>query len=69
MNWSAARHSDHRRLDLAFELRHPAYDCFYLALAELADADFATADTGLARKILTAPGFPGTRLHVVGGNG
>lgn len=53
-------------LDLAFELRHPVYDCFYLALAELADAHLATADSGLARRILRY-GFPRARLHLIGG--
>lgn len=55
-------------LDLALELDHPAYDCFYLALAELADAEFATADAGLARKALKH-GFPRARLHIIGGSG
>lgn len=57
-----------RALDLALELGHPAYDCFYVALAELADAQFATADGGLARKILKQ-GFPRARLHLIGGTG
>jgi len=56
-----------RALDLALELRHPAYDCFYLALAELANGELATADAGLARKILKQ-GFPRTRLHLIGGS-
>jgi len=54
-----------RALDLAFELRHPVYDCFYLALAELAKAELATADLGLARKVLKQ-GFPRARLHLIG---
>lgn len=54
-----------RALDLALELNHPVYDCFYLALAELARADLATADSSLARKIIRS-GFPRERLHVVG---
>lgn len=57
-----------RALDLAFELRHPVYDCFYLALAELANAELATADTGLARKVLKH-GFPRAGLHLIGGSG
>jgi len=52
-------------LDLALELHHPAYDCFYLALAELAHADLATADTNLARKLLRT-GFPRSRLRLFG---
>src|SRR5438874_9505930 len=33
-----------RALACAIELRHPVYDCFYLALAEMRDAEFITAD-------------------------
>lgn len=33
-----------RALELAIELRHPIYDCFYLALAEREDAALVTAD-------------------------
>ena len=36
-----------RALAIAIELRHPAYDCFYLALAELLDIPFWTADRRL----------------------
>jgi predicted nucleic acid-binding protein len=36
-----------RALELALELRHPAYDCFYLALAESIDAVLITADKRL----------------------
>jgi predicted nucleic acid-binding protein len=33
-----------RALELAIELRHPIYDCFYLALAEREDVALVTAD-------------------------
>jgi predicted nucleic acid-binding protein len=33
-----------RALAIADELRHPAYDCFYLALAQARDARLITAD-------------------------
>jgi len=36
-----------RALDLAMRFKHPAYDCFFLALAEARDATFVTADTRL----------------------
>ena len=36
-----------RALALAIDLRHPVYDCFYLALAERENAPLATADEGL----------------------
>lgn len=34
-----------RALELAIELKHPAYDCFYLALAEQRGDVVVTADT------------------------
>jgi predicted nucleic acid-binding protein len=43
-----------RALDLAIALRHPIYDCFYLALAERENAPVATADESMiaaARKL------------------
>jgi predicted nucleic acid-binding protein len=36
-----------RALTLALELRHPIYDCFYLALAERERCTLITADTRL----------------------
>ena len=41
---------------LALEIRHPIYDCYYLALARRDDALFVTADRRLLRKLV------GTRL-------
>jgi predicted nucleic acid-binding protein len=43
-----------RALELAIALRHPIYDCFYLALAERDNAPLATADEAMiaaARKL------------------
>jgi predicted nucleic acid-binding protein len=43
-----------RAIEMAIELRHPAYDCFYLALAERERAPIISADDKLmtvARKI------------------
>lgn len=40
-----------RALDLALSLQHPAYDCFYLALAEARGAMFVTADTRLLARL------------------
>ena len=34
-------------LDMALRLKHPAYDCFYLALAQRVDAPLITADRRL----------------------
>jgi predicted nucleic acid-binding protein len=36
-----------RALELAIDLRHPIYDCFYLALAEREAATLVTADARL----------------------
>jgi predicted nucleic acid-binding protein len=38
----------HRATDLSIRLDHPAYDCYYLALAESLDATLVTADRRLA---------------------
>ncbi len=40
-----------RALDLANTLKHPVYDCFYLALAELRDGTFITADARLLSRL------------------
>lgn len=40
-----------RALDLAIALAHPAYDCFYLALAEARRVPMITQDGNLLRKI------------------
>jgi predicted nucleic acid-binding protein len=58
-----------RATELAISLNHPAYDCVDLALAEVRDCAFVTADAGFARKtlaagmtaevvVLGAPGWP-----------
>jgi predicted nucleic acid-binding protein len=39
-----------RALAIALDLRHPVYDCFYLALAEMRDIEFITADGRLLRR-------------------
>jgi len=39
-----------RALTIALELRHPAYDCFYLALAEARNLTVVTADGRLLRR-------------------
>jgi predicted nucleic acid-binding protein len=48
-----------RALEIATELRHPAYDCFYLALAEAKDAKLVTADRRFAQRLA------GTRWHAM----
>jgi len=46
-----------RALELAMELEHPIYDCFYLALAERESAPLVTADAALAAKAKRAKGI------------
>lgn len=47
---------------LAIALNHPAYDCFYLALAIAEDCPFVTADERLVRKVEAAGSGPDLRL-------
>lgn len=44
-----------RALEIATELGHPAYDCFYLALAESRDEMLVTVDTRLIRACQGTP--------------
>lgn len=39
-----------RALEIALELDHPVYDCFFLALAELGDTVIVTADRKLSNR-------------------
>ena len=47
---------------IAIHLNHPAYDCFYLALAAAEDCPFVTADERLVRKVEAAGDGPEIRL-------
>jgi predicted nucleic acid-binding protein len=40
-----------RAFEIAMDLRHPAYDCFYLALAEERDTQMVTADRRLLARL------------------
>ena len=42
-------------LELGFRLRHPLYDCFYLALAQRLDTHLLTADKKFAAKAAASP--------------
>lgn len=54
-------------LELALQLQHPAYDCFYLALAERVDAPLVTADKRLhGRCMLADPGRWRDRVRMLG---
>jgi predicted nucleic acid-binding protein len=44
-----------RALAIAMELRHPAYDCLYLALAEQNASPLVTADDRLIRRCADTP--------------
>jgi predicted nucleic acid-binding protein len=44
-----------RALAIAAELRHPAYDCLYLALAERENARLITSDRRLLRRLEGTP--------------
>ena len=48
-------------IEIALSLDHPAYDCLYLALAELRDMPFVTADIRLLNKAASTARF-GRRL-------
>lgn len=50
---------------LAADLDHPAYDCFYLALAERRDGLLLTADTRLIAKVADHPGATPVRLEAL----
>jgi len=40
---------------MAIDLRHPAYDCFYLALAERSASPLVTADDRLISRCSSTP--------------
>ena len=49
------RHLIRSATDIAGRIAHPAYDCFYIALALANDWTFVTADESLTRKIRQQP--------------
>jgi predicted nucleic acid-binding protein len=52
-----------RALEIAVGLRHPAYDCFYLALAEQRDVRLVTDDRRFRQAIAGSPWQ--SRVHVL----
>ena len=59
----AGRTLAHDALRIALELRHPVYDCFYLALALARHAPLLTADRRLAERV--APSQFAGRLQLI----
>ncbi|WP_157016461.1 type II toxin-antitoxin system VapC family toxin [Mesorhizobium xinjiangense] len=52
--WTVSMHTlGPLAVELALDLGHPVYDCFYLALAIVEDCSFVTADIKLHRKVHT----------------
>jgi predicted nucleic acid-binding protein len=51
----ACRELKDTALAIAIELRHPAYDCFYLALAEQRDCQMVTTDERLLARCAGTP--------------
>lgn len=51
-----------RAFEIAHELDHPAYDCFYLAVCEEEEAPLVTGDERLARKLRGTPWEERTEL-------
>jgi predicted nucleic acid-binding protein len=55
-----------RAAELACSLNHPAYDCFYLALAEREGSTLVSADARLARTVRGSP-WQGAIVDLAGG--
>ena len=53
-----------RAVELAVKLRHPVYDCFYLALAEIAGGELVTADKKFL-KVIGRAGFSGDNIRLI----
>jgi predicted nucleic acid-binding protein len=51
-------------IDLAIELDHPVYDCFYLALAQRLDVPLVTADRAFWRMVRRRR--PGAKIRLLG---
>jgi len=46
---------EHRALELALDLRHPVYDCVYLAVGERMDRTLVTADRRFLSALASTP--------------
>jgi predicted nucleic acid-binding protein len=49
---------EHRALEMALELRHPVYDCVYLAVGERMDRTLVTADRRFLSALASTPHSP-----------
>ncbi len=58
IEWVDSRVLMPEALSLALALRHPAYDCFYLAAAIDRNMPFVTADARLVERVERAPSRP-----------
>lgn len=52
-----------RALEIALTLRHPVYDCFYLACAESLEAELVTADSRFHAAVQNSD-FAGRVIHL-----
>lgn len=57
-----------RAMEIAMNLQHPVYDCFYLALAEFSNTAVVTADAHLLR-VTKRAGFLQNRIRLLGNSG
>ena len=60
----SARALPREAMRIAIELKHPAYDCLYLALALARDTTLVTADDRFLRIVRRAPRAPFSRFVI-----
>ena len=54
----------HRAMACCMDLEHPAYDCYYLALAESRDAKLVSTDEHFIRKVQSSTRHGGSIMHL-----
>lgn len=54
----------HRAMAYCMELEHPAYDCYYLALAESRRARLVTTDEHFIRKVRNFSSYASSIVHL-----
>ena len=55
----------YRAMTYCMELEHPAYDCFYLALAESRSTRLVTTDENFIRKVKNVSLYANSIVHLV----